>query len=156
MRNVVRYDTRVVIEQDGDGETLRLWKRLWALSFGLNARSKQMAATIGVTGEERLVIRFIAQCPNSTPHMLARSLNVDARTIVRLLRRLEKRGFVAYRNGSRGGTLPRLTPRGFSIAGERRGTVEAAVFRTLERLDTREIAGSAELLELLAGELRSE
>lgn len=154
----MRYDDRVVSEQDGDGETLRVWKRIWALSFGLNARSKQMAATIGVSGEERLVIRFIAQRPHGTPRMLGAALNMDARTVTRIVRRLEKRGFLTYRSAAaqRDRVLPMLTLRGLRVDRERRGTVEAAVLRTLERLDSREIEGSAQLLEVLAGELRAE
>ncbi len=154
----MRYDESVVIEDGGDGETLRLWKRLWALSYGLNTRSKQMAATIGVTGEERLVIRFIAQRPRATKSMLAASLNMDTGSVSRILRRLEKRGFLAYRGGAayRGRALPMLTARGIRVDAEPRGTVEAAVLRTLERLGPCDLEGSAELIELLAGELRAE
>jgi DNA-binding MarR family transcriptional regulator len=148
----------VVTEKDGDGETLQVWKRLWALAYGLDTRSKQMVEAMGVTAEEWLILRIIGERPRCTPRMLAAALNLQPRTLGGILRRLELGRYIMYRPHSedrRAGVLV-LTPRGMRVGRERRGTVEAAVRRTLERLEVREIAGSAKLLELLASELRSD
>ncbi len=147
-----------MVTAQGDGETLLLWKRLWALAFGLDNRSKHMVATIGVSARERLIIRFIAQWPRSTPGMVASALNMNPRTVSRIVQRLEERRYVAYRRdaGDRRRIFLALTSRGGRLVREPRGTVEAAVRRTLRRLDARMIEGAAEVLGVLAGELRSE
>jgi DNA-binding MarR family transcriptional regulator len=148
----------VVTEMDGDGDALRLWKRLWALAHGLDTRSKQMAATIGVTAEEWLVLRFIRQQPRCTPKMAATALNMQARTINRIVKELQRRRYVTCRRDpeDQRRVVLALTSRALRIDRDPRDTVEAAVRRTLQRLDAREIARSAALLELLAGELRAD
>lgn len=153
----MRYAFAVVTAQ-GDGETLLLWKQLWALAFGLDNRSKHMVATIGVSGLERLIIRFIGQRPRSTPGMVASTLNMNPSKVSRIVRRLEERRYVTYRRDAddRRRVFLVLTLRGLRIDREPRGTVEAAVRRTLQRLDARMIAGSAEWLDALTVELRSE
>ena len=39
---------------------------LWAVDHGVRRRSKQMAATLGVTGPQRLVIRLAARYPQAS------------------------------------------------------------------------------------------
>ena len=147
-----------MVTAQGDGETLLLWKRLWALAFGLDNRSKHMVTTIGVSGLERLIIRFIGQRPRSTPGMVASALNMNPRTVSRIVRRLEERRYVTYRRDAddRRRVFLALTLRGLRVDRAPRGTVEAAVRRTLRRLDATMIERSAELLGVLARELRSE
>ncbi len=141
-----------------DAGALQMMTRLWALAYGLDVRSKQMAATIGVTGLERLVIRFIGLQPRSTPGMVAARLNMHPTTLRRIVRRLEQRRFVRRLKdpGDRRRSLLVLTARGMRVDHERRGTVEAAVRRTLGRLEPETIHDSAALMGVLVGELLSE
>ena len=41
------------------GQTLDFMQRLWALDHSLQAASKRMETTMGVTGPQRLVIRVL-------------------------------------------------------------------------------------------------
>ena len=49
------------------GEELDFMRLLWAVDHGLQQRSKRMAAEIGLTGPQRLVIRIAVVSPVARP-----------------------------------------------------------------------------------------
>lgn len=140
------------------GETFRFMQRLWDLAHGLDVRSKRMGRTLGVTGPQRLVIRLLGRSPESTASEIAGALGMHPSTLTGILRRLEDRGMLDRRTDAkdRRRVRFRLTTAGLAIDRERRGTVEAAVRRTLNRRGAKAIATTLETLELLTAELSRE
>ena len=138
-----------------DTEALQFRKVLWALVHALEVRSKRMARTIGVTGPQRLVVRAIGRQPDATAGDLARMLDLHASTLTGVLARLEVRGVIARHVDPEDRRRARfsLTAAGRRVDRERKGTVEAAVRRTLTRLpDTTATHGRA-LIDALVQEL---
>jgi DNA-binding MarR family transcriptional regulator len=131
---------------------LRFMQVLWELDHGLNAASKRMLATIGVTGPQRLVIRVLGRSPGSTPGQLARVLRLHPGTVTRLVARLEASGLVSRSDdpGDSRRVLLELTARGRRVDTERTGTVEAALDGVLRRAPSRRIAEARTLLEEIA------
>ena len=72
------------------GEQLEFMRLLWAIDHGLQTRSKRMAAALGVTGPQRLVIRIVGRFPGVSAGQLARILHLDPSTLTGILRRLER------------------------------------------------------------------
>jgi DNA-binding MarR family transcriptional regulator len=133
-------------------DVLRFMQVLWELDHGLNAASKRMLATMGVTGPQRLVIRVLGRSPGSTPGQLARVLRLHPGTVTRLVARLEESRLVKRADDpvdSRR-VLLTLTARGRRVDTERTGTVEAAVEGVLERTPARRLAEARALLDDLA------
>lgn len=140
------------------GETLRFMQRLWDLAHALDVRSKRMGRTLGVTGPQRLVIRVLGRSPDCTASEIAGALTMHPSTLTGVLKRLTDRRMIDRKPDAedRRRVRFRLTPSGLAIDRERRGTVEAAVRRTLSRRDAKSIATTLATLELLTAELARE
>ena len=69
-------------------EVLRFMQLLWAVVHGLQKASKRMAAEVGVTGPQRLVLRVVGLHPGASPGALARILHVHPSTLTGVLQRL--------------------------------------------------------------------
>jgi DNA-binding MarR family transcriptional regulator len=128
---------------------------LWAVDHGLQKRSKRMAATLGVTGPQRLVIRIVGRFPGISAGQLARVLHLHPSTLTGILRRLERRRLVARRRDPRDGRRAVL---GLSAAGRRldveaSGTIEAIVTEALAALPRTGIEAVRNVLLGLAGRL---
>lgn len=137
------------------GETLLFMHSLWELSHALQVASKRMARNIGVTGPQRLVIRILGQSPNITARELATTLGIHPSTLTGVLARLEKSGFIARKvdPADRRRARFELTAAGHRVDREKRGTIEAAVRRAMERAGDTNIARSTETLSILVTEL---
>ncbi len=138
-----------------ENESLRFMRTLWRLVHGLEVRSKWMERNLGVTGPQRLALRLIGRSPGIGASELATSLDLHPSTLTGILARLEHRGYL-LREGDpedRRRARFRLTARGKRIDGEKEGTVEAAVRRTLARSRDRDIDGTKALLAVLVEEL---
>jgi DNA-binding MarR family transcriptional regulator len=130
-------------------------QRLWAVGHGLQATSKRMNATLGVTGPQRLVVRILGRVPGASAGHLASLLRIHPSTLTGVLRRLEARGILERRrdpNDARRAHLS-LTARGRALDVPSRGTVEAAVQRVLSAASPRQIKAASELLAALAAAL---
>lgn len=136
-------------------ETLRFMQGLWALVHALEVRSKRMRRTMGVTGPQRLVLRVIGRQPDATAGEIARMLDLHASTLTGVLARLEERGMIARHvdPGDRRRARFTLTATGRRADREQKGTVEAAVRRTLARVPPRTAAQVRGLLATLVTEL---
>lgn len=112
---------------------LDLLRLLLHVSHGIERVSLRMESTLGVTAQQRLVLRVIGRHPGITPGRLAAHLHLDPGTISAIVRRLEAKRLVKRGTDPRdrrrttlglteaGRTLDRVTP----------GTVEAVVERVL-------------------------
>jgi DNA-binding MarR family transcriptional regulator len=114
-------------------DVLDFMQLLWALVHGLDRSSKAMAASLGVTGPQRLVLRVVGLFPGLSAGDLAAVLHVHPSTLTGVLRRLVAQGMlvrVADPSDRRRAVLG-LTPSGMRANATRRGTVEATVAAAL-------------------------
>jgi DNA-binding MarR family transcriptional regulator len=137
------------------GEALEFMRLLWAIDHGLHRPSKRMAAALGVTGPQRLVIRILGRSPGLSAGELSRVLHLHPSTLTGILRRLERRGLLTRRPHPRDARRAVL---GLSAAGPRldvatAGTVEAAMTDVLASLPRRRVLAAREALLALARRL---
>ena len=128
---------------------------MWAVDHELQSVSKRMLIDLGLTGPQRLAVRFIGLQPGLAAGELASLLHLDPGTVTGILRRLETaRMIVRARDkaDSRRVCLT-LTRRGQAINRRRTGTIEFAVRRALESVSESDVRASRRVLKLLAEEL---
>lgn len=130
-------------------------QRLWDLVHALDVRSKRMAKDLGITGPQRLVIRVVGQSPGCTANYLSSILGLHPSTMTGILTRLEAQQMLRREVDPEDRRRARfhLTSRGLEIDRARRGTVEAAVRRVLQRADPEVEAHTLEMLAMLVQEL---
>jgi DNA-binding MarR family transcriptional regulator len=140
------------------GKVLDFMRLLWSVDHGLQSLSKRMDARLGVTGPQRLVIRIVGRFPGISPGEVADILKVHKSTLTGVLQRLEKRGLIERKASpdDRRRSLVWLTAAGQKVNAVRAGTVEAALRRAMNRLDTDNLAAAEEVLTIFAAELRRE
>jgi DNA-binding MarR family transcriptional regulator len=137
------------------GEQLEFMRLLWAIDHGLQARSKRMAATLGVTGPQRLVIRIVGRFPGVSAGQLAEVLHLHPSTLTGVLRRLERARLLTRRRDPRD---LRRAVLGLSAAGRRLdvvpdGTVESVMRHALGGLPRRKLRVTRDVLASLAERL---
>jgi DNA-binding MarR family transcriptional regulator len=137
------------------GDTIDFLRLIWAVDHALQRRSKSMAATLGITGPQRLVIRIIGRFPTIHAKQLAEILHVHPSSLTALVKRLESRNLVRrWPDGrDRRRWLLRLTRHGQAFNRETPGTVEAAVQRVLSTTSGDALTATRAVLETLAREL---
>jgi DNA-binding MarR family transcriptional regulator len=138
------------------GASLEFMRLLWAVDHGFQATSKWMQATLGVTAQQRLVIRILGLRPEMSAGALAEMLHVHPSTLTGVLQRLQRRGLVRRHADPADGrrVILSLTAKGHQLERTLAGTVEAAVGRTLKRLRPQAVAHTSRTLKVLAEELQ--
>jgi len=139
----------------GLGEVIEFMRLLWAVDHGLAASSKQMAATFGVTGPQRLVVRIVARHPGIAAGRIAEILHVHPSTLTGVLSRLVARGILTRHTDPEDGrrALFALTRAGKKLDELRSGTIEAKVRRALGKVSARELSAARKVLGGLADSL---
>ena len=137
------------------GDVLGLMRLLWSVDHALQETSKRMAADLGITGPQRLVIRIVGHYPGISAGEVARILCVHPSTLTGILRRLIKRGLVARatHHADRRRAVLHLSEKGRRVNSVRIGTVEAAVRRAVGRVSAIELAAGRRLLRAVQSEL---
>lgn len=134
---------------------LAFLRMLWAVDHGLGKISKKLLATMGITAEQRMILRFVGASGAVSAGELARLLHVDAGTISASLRRMEEQGLVSRTRGE--GDARRvdveLTRRGKAFDVPAKHTAEDAVARALAKAAPRDVAATQRLLEEIVAEL---
>ncbi len=116
------------------GPALEFLVDLSMLNHAIEIASSRMEQTLGVSSQQRLLLRFIGKFSGITAGDLARLLHLDPGTISAGLRRLAERGLVRRRvdpHDRRRAPLA-LTAAGRSLERPTALTVERAVERLLE------------------------
>jgi DNA-binding MarR family transcriptional regulator len=137
---------------------LEFMRVMWKVDHELQSVSKRMSGRLGLTAPQRLAVRFIGRHPGLTPGSLAELLHLHPGTVTGIVRRLESAGLVS-RIRSEGDTRRihlTLTPKGHVLNRRRKGTVEAAVRRTLEALTASDVDTAARVFTMLSQELARE
>jgi DNA-binding MarR family transcriptional regulator len=124
---------------------------LWRLDHVLQTRSKRMAAIMGVSGPQRLVLRMLGRFGSLSAGDVARLLSLDPSTLTGILRRLEDRQLIKRLPHAMDGRRVSLvlTQAGGRINRSHAGTVEEAVRRALRRVSKRDLAGAQTVLTSL-------
>lgn len=137
------------------GDAVDFLRLLWAVDHALQRRSKSMAAALGVTGPQRLVIRIVGRFPSIHARHLADILHLHPSSLTALLKRLERRGLIRRQPDGRDRRryLLGLTRQGRTLNRDAPGTIEEAVQRTLHRTARRDLEGARQVLGQLAREL---
>jgi DNA-binding MarR family transcriptional regulator len=136
-------------------EFLRL---MWAVDHELHRVSKRMIGRLGLTAPQRLAVRFVGRHPGLTPGHLAELLHLDPGPVSGIIQRLEGGGLVrrARNTADTRRMHLTLTPKGQALNRRRKGTVEAAVRRTLDGIPDGDLAAASRLLQRLAAQLAAE
>lgn len=134
------------------GEVFEFLRAIWAFDHALQKTSRRMAATLGITGPQRLILRIVGRFPGLPAGHLARILHVDPSTLTGVLKRLERSKLVRRRSDPRDRrrALFGLTPSGKQLAGLADGTVEFAAQQVLSGLSKDEVNAARNLLKKLA------
>lgn len=134
------------------GRTLDFMRVLWAIQHALQAASKRMDVTLGVTGPQRVALRIIVRSPGLSAKHLARTLRLHASTVTGVLTRLEARKLIFRRSDPADGRGIRLfaTKAGRALTRSSKGTVEADVSRALQRMSSRDLTAARRALAILA------
>ena len=137
------------------GDAIDFLRLIWAVDHALQRRSKSMAATLGLTGPQRLVIRIIGRFPSILAKQLADILHLHPSSLTALLKQLERRGLVRRWPDARDRRrwLLGLTRQGQALNRATPGTIEAAVQRTLRTTARRDLDVARAVLGKLAREL---
>lgn len=136
---------------------LSFLRSVWALNHAVERCSARMERTLGVTAQQRTLLRFAAAAPGVAAGHLAVLMHLDPGSITSLLRRLEAAGLLERRRDPVDGRRVRvhLTERGATLAQPHEETVEAGVAALFREIGPDAAGQAAQVLDHLAGLLRS-
>jgi hypothetical protein len=110
-------------------ESLRLLSLLWSLNASLQRTSRDMETTLGVTGPQRFLLRFVGLEPGVTRARLGSVVSLDVADLRSDLEQLVAKNLLVTRSEQSGYFL---TAHGASVNGVMNGTVEQAVSKALD------------------------
>lgn len=131
--------------------SLDFLQKIWGLNHAVEKLSSRMEKKLGITAQQRVVIRCIGTYPGITAGQLAGVLHIDPGTMSTALRRLEERKLIERRrdpSDSRKNSLA-LTAWGREFDSPTEGTVEKAVEQMLATSTPHELATTRAVLERL-------
>jgi MarR family transcriptional regulator, organic hydroperoxide resistance regulator len=140
------------------GTSLEFLQCLWRLNQALEKLSSRMEKRLGITAQQRFVIRCVGKYPGMTAGQLAAVLHVDPGTVSAALKRLEDKELLERRrdpHDRRRVTLG-LSAHGRALARPSAGTVEHAVDQLVASLKPRELDAIQGLLARLTTHLDAE
>ncbi|OQX67175.1 MAG: hypothetical protein B6A08_16705 [Sorangiineae bacterium NIC37A_2] len=140
------------------GPALAFLERLWALNHALEQLSGQMAKRLGVTAQQRLIIRCVGKFPGVPAGQLASLLHLDPGTISASLARLEAKGLIERKRDQKDQrrTWLGLTDAGRALDCSTPGTVECAVEALLAGTHVSDIEATARVLSSLRAHLEQQ
>ena len=124
------------------GPALEFLQQLWMLNHALEKLSARMESTLGVTAQQRFLLRVVSRYPGIGAGQLARLLHVDPGTVSAALARLESKSLLERRRDPRDKRRAALslTRAGRALDQPLDGTVEDAVASWLRTLPPDELA----------------
>lgn len=131
------------------GPALDFLQRLWRLNHSLEQLSARMERRLGLTAQQRLMLRCIGKVRGISAGQLAAVLHVDPGTVSSTLRRLEAKGLVLRARDpadQRRVTL-RLSAAGVRLNTPTEGTVEDAVEQILRETPASDAKTAARVLD---------
>lgn len=107
---------------------------LWRLNHAMESRSSRMYRELGITAQQRMVMRYISDNPGISAGQLAKLLHVDRGTMSTMLGRLEDRGLASRRRHAQDARRSEimLTTEGQIVLSKDVTTVESAADQLLQ------------------------
>lgn len=117
------------------GPTLEFLRSLWRTNHAIERVSSSMTQTLGITAQQRMVLRILGRHPGMTGSQLAAELHLDRGTVSTTLGNLERRGLLTRRRdqADRRSSTIHLSAAGRELDHPATGTIEHAVGRLLQR-----------------------
>ena len=139
------------------GPTLEFLRTLWGLNHALEVTSKRMEASLGITAQQRMMVRLLGKYPGISASEIATLLHVHRGTVSVALKRLEARDIVKRVRDAQDSrrVLPTLTRKGKALDVSARGTVESAVEHMLDNVGARDLAVVRRAIVALVSALES-
>jgi len=133
------------------GETGEFLRLLWSIDHGLEVASRAMGRSCGLTGPQRLVLRFVGRFPGISAGTLSSLLHLDPSTLTPTLKRLEERGLLGRWPDRRDARqiLLGLTPAGQALDVPAPHTIEQAVASALATASAAQVQAARELMTTL-------
>ncbi|MBK8259313.1 MAG: MarR family transcriptional regulator [Polyangiaceae bacterium] len=140
------------------GPALDFLQRLWQLNHALEKVSIRMEKRLGVTAQQRFILRCVGKYPGMTAGHLASLLHLDPGTVSASLRRLESKHLLERRRDPKDNRRVSLglTAKGRALDRPATGTVENAVERLLDVAPENELASLVKIVEQLTALLERE
>jgi DNA-binding MarR family transcriptional regulator len=140
-----------MIREEALEPALCFMRELWALDHALGSTSKRMHDEMGITAQQRMILRFVGKYPSITAVELATMLHLEKGTLSLALKRLDERGLLTRRRDAADGrkTPIVLTARGRRFDRPAVGTVERAVRKALRITPEGEVETTRLLLQRL-------
>jgi DNA-binding MarR family transcriptional regulator len=137
------------------GPELQFLRRLWRLNRALALVSSRTARELGITAQQRMIIRCVGRFPSMTAGQLATELHLDRGTVSAAVARLERRGLVrrARDPKDRRRVALGLTAAGRALDHPRGDTLESVVAGLVATSEPAAIAGAQEFLDALTAKL---
>lgn len=137
------------------GPALDFMRGLWRLNHAIELTSCHMERSIGITAQQRMVIRCIGKQPGITPSQLATLLHVDRSTISTALNRMERDGMLLRRHDThdRRSVTLWLSPKGKKLDRPSKHTIEGAVDCMLAETKRRDLNATKRVMECLSRQL---
>jgi MarR family transcriptional regulator, organic hydroperoxide resistance regulator len=134
---------------------LEFLRAIWALNHSVERTSIRMESALGITAQQRFVIRLIGRLPGVTPGALADLLHVDRGSITAVLKRLEARELVRRTpdSGDRRRVSLALTARGRKLNVPTGVSVERAVELALDQSPVADVAAMKRVVRRLIAAL---
>lgn len=131
---------------------LDLLQCIWRVTHSVECLSMRMEARIGVTAQQRLVIRCVGKYPGITAGQLAVVLQLDPGSVSATLKRLEARDLLTRRRdpSDRRRVTLGLTARGLLLHQPMEGTLEHAVEKLLKETEAADLSRAKALLVRLS------
>lgn len=139
------------------GPALDFMRSLWRLNHALELTSGHMERSIGITAQQRMVIRCLGKRPGISPSRLALLLHLDRSTISTALNRMVRDGLLIRRSDKHDGRSVTLwlSTKGKKLDRQSEETIESAVERMLAQTGRRELLTAERVMECLSNELES-
>lgn len=158
---MIKHEDAVAVAQYPLGPALDFLQRIWQLNHALEQLSSRMEKRLGVTAQQRLILRCVGKFPGLTAGQLAALLHVDPGTVSASLNRLQRKGLVKRRPDPRDRRRASLglTAKGRALDRPADGTVEAAVERLLEATHEQDLAAMVRVvgrLTALLGQVQAD
>lgn len=148
-------DERVPASSGELGPELTMLRQLWRVNHAMLRMSHRMAATIGVTAQQRLLLRVVARAPGIAPVAVARLLVLDEGTVSTAVSRLVGAGLLERTRSTLDHRRHELvvTPAGLALLDLPGPTVEGSVADLLGGTAASDLAAVGEVLGGLADRL---
>jgi DNA-binding MarR family transcriptional regulator len=137
------------------GPALDFMRDLWRLNHAIELISGHMERSLGITAQQRMIIRCLGKHPGLAPSQLAELLHLDRSTVSSALNRMKRNNLIIRRcdTQDRRSVSLRLSVKGKKLDQPSEHTLEHGVERMLERTEKTDRMAASRVMNRLTLEL---